>query len=224
MSKKIYYKIESKFPQIRIFKSIYDKIAGKGVPRRYKYLFEIVRENKARNIMEIGTFNGAHAFEMIEEAKKNFRPQEISYYGFDLFELLNNEINVKEFAKVPPSLQEIQYKLKETGANINLYKGHTKDTLPNVIHGLPEMDFIYIDGGHSLETIENDWEYARKVMGLKTVVIFDDYWNRDDSGCKKLVEEMDRNKFNVEILPIQDRFKKDWGTLKINFVKVTRKK
>jgi len=56
-------------------------------PLKYKYLFEIIRNNKCRRIMEIGTWNGEHALQMIEEAKKNFAPNEVEYYGFDLFEL-----------------------------------------------------------------------------------------------------------------------------------------
>lgn len=223
MFKKIYHKIELNFPQIKILKTIYCKIPGKGMPRRYKYLFSTVKENKAKKIMEIGTWTGIHAEGMIEEAKKYYSPNEVEYYGFDLFEMLDRDTGLKEFSIPPPSLEIIQNKLKKTGANIHLYKGYTKDSLPKVINKLPEMDFIYIDGGHSVETIKNDWKYAQKVMGLKTVVIFDDYWNKDDAGCKKIIEKIDKNKFDVKILPIQDKFKKDWGILTINFVKVKKR-
>ena len=223
MLKEQYHRLENKIPFIKILKNIYCKMLGKGMPRRYKYLFKAIRENKARKIMEIGTWRGEHALEMIQEAKKYFAPEEIEYYGFDLFELLDHENSVKEFSIPPPPLEIIQNKLKKTGANIHLYKGYTKDTLPKVINELPEMDFIYIDGGHSIETIKNDWEYAQRLMHENTVVIFDDYWNRDDAGCKKVVEGIDKNNFKVEILPIQDKFKKEWGVLKINFVKVRRK-
>jgi predicted O-methyltransferase YrrM len=224
MIKKIYRKIESKFPQVKVFKSIYSRIPGRGMPRRYKYLVKTVRENKARKIMEIGTWTGIHALEMIEEAKKNYSPEEIEYYGFDLFELLDKNTSLKEFSIPPPSLKEIKEKLEKTGVKINLYQGYTQNTLPALVGKLPKMDFIYIDGGHSLETIKNDWTYAQEFMGQNTVVIFDDYWNRDDAGCKKIIESIDKNKFEVEILPIQDKFKRDWGTLKINFAKVIKKK
>ncbi len=208
---------------IKILKNIYTKIPGKGMPRRYKYLCKTVKENKARKIMEIGTWTGIHALEMIEEAKKNFKPEEIEYYGFDLFEMLDENTSTKEFSIPPPSFKEVEEKLKKTGVHINLYKGYTKDTLAEQVGKLPKMDFIYIDGGHSVETIENDWRYAEMFMGKNTVVIFDDYWNKDDAGCKKIIESIDSNKFDVEILPVQDKFKKDWGILTINFAKITRK-
>jgi len=222
MLKKIYHKIESNFPQIKILKTIYSKLPGKGMPRRYNYLFQTVRENKARKIMEIGTWRGAHAMEMINEAKRFFKPEEIEYYGFDLFELLDDKTSLKEFSIPPPSLKEIKKKLERTGAKVFLYRGYTQETLPMVIDKLPKMDFIYIDGGHSVETIENDWKYAQMVMDKNTIIIFDDYWNRDDAGCKKIIDGIDKNKFRVEILPVQDRFKRDWGILTINFAKVQK--
>lgn len=223
MLKNIYHKVESIFPQIKILKAMYLKIPGRGMPRRYKYLLQTIKENKAKRIMEIGTWRGQHALEMIEEAKKYFPATEIEYYGFDLFELLNDETSKKEFSIPPPSVKEIKRKLEKTGAKINLYKGYSQETLPALVGKLPEMDFIYIDGGHSIETIASDWQYAQKFMGAKTIVIFDDYWNRDDAGCKNIIEKIDKSNFDVKILPIQDRFKKDWGILTINFAQIKRK-
>ena len=170
--------------------------------------------------MEIGTWNGEHALQMIEEAKKNFAPEEIEYHGFDLFEMLDNGTALEEYAKIPPALETVREKLAKTDAKISLYKGCTKETLPKVINNLQKMDFIFIDGGHSIETIENDWRYTQQVMDSHTIVIFDDYWNREDAGCKKVVDAIDKTKYEVKILPIQDKFKKEWGILTINFVQV----
>jgi hypothetical protein len=97
--------------------------------------------------MEIGTWNGEHASQMIEEAKKNFAPEEIEYHGFDLFELLDDKTTSEEYAKIPPTLEAVRKKLAKTDAKISLYKGYTKETLPKVINDLQKMDFIFIDGG-----------------------------------------------------------------------------
>lgn len=219
MIKKIYYKIEPIFPPIKIVKKIYRKWRG---PKRYKYLFEIIKNNRCKRIMEVGTWDGEHASQMIKVAKKNFRPEETEYYGFDLFELLNDEMAQEEYALIPPNLEKVENRLEKTKAKIHLYRGNTNDTLPKVINKLPKMDFVFIDGGHSLETVQNDWKYVQQVMGYHTVVIFDDYWNREDLGCKKVVEGIDRGKFKVNIVPIQDRFKTKQGILTINLVQVQK--
>ena len=177
--------------------------------------------------MEIGTWGGGRAFQMIELAQKYHDKNEVEYYGFDLFEMMNEEIFKKEFSKMPPSMEAVKRKLESTGAKIQLFRGFTKDTMPKVISTLPTMDLVFIDGGHSIDTIENDWYYAQQVMGDNTIAIFDDYWsgdweNREDLGCRSLIEVLDEYKFDVKILPRQDKFKKDWGVLKINFVQVRK--
>ena len=121
----------------------------------------------------------------------------------------------------------VQAKLEPTGAKIHLFRGFTQETMPQTVGTLPKMDFIFIDGGHAHETIANDWLYAQQVMGDKTVVIFDDYWAEGykgdmKDGAKGVVDAIDTTKFKVEVLPIQDRFRHDWGVFKIQFARVTR--
>mgnify|MGYP001564780356 CR=1 FL=1 len=202
------------------------KFGKSSSPKRYAYLYETIRDTKSSKIMEIGTWRGDRAVQMIRAAQETNK--NVSYYGFDLFELMSWEIHEKEISKMPISLEEVSRKLKTTEAAIELYKGFTKDTLPSVITSLPIMDFIYIDGGHSYETIATDWHYAEKLMGPKTVVIFDDYWPdgyKGDkiNGCNRIIEALDRKKFIVELLPVYDQFQKDWGILKIQFVRVRRR-
>jgi predicted O-methyltransferase YrrM len=194
-------------------------------PKRYKYLYYYIEKLKAKNIMEIGTWNGNRAKKMIEIAMKHHQPREIFYFGFDLFEEMTNELYQKEISKIPPSKQTVYDALHTTGANIQLFKGYTADTLPRSIKDLPKMDFVFIDGGHALETIRNDWKYTQQVMGEDTVVIFDDYWNdRMDGGAKPIVDAIDQQLFNVTILPRLDSFNNpDHGVLNIQFAKITRK-
>src|SRR3989344_6541148 len=125
--------------------------------KRYYYLFETIRKTRPKNIMEIGTWNGKRAEEMINEAKSFYPVDKIDYYGFDLFEEMTKEMLEKEISKLPPSVEEIRKKLEKTGVKINLFKGNTLEILPKAVHFLPKMDFIFIDGGHSIETIANDW-------------------------------------------------------------------
>lgn len=215
-------------PQSLAFlKEIYNRLRGAERARRYNYLFEIIRKNRSQRIMEIGIWNGARSLAMIKIAQKFHSPGEVEYYGFDIFELMNEKVFKKEVSKRPPTMEQVQDKLEASGAKIHLFKGFTEETLPKVVHFLPKMDLVFIDGGHSIETIINDWRWTQQIMDSNTVVIFDDYWSgewgkRKDAGCQNIIDVLDRTKFEVKVLPVQDKFKKDWGILKINFVQVKR--
>lgn len=193
-------------------------------PKRYRYLFDTIRQQRSRKIMEIGTWNGRRSVEMITLAQQFHAPSEVEYYGFDLFEQMTPEIYDEELSKKPPTLSEVKTLLEATNARIQLFQGFTQATLPAAVSSLPKMGVIFIDGGHSIETIANDWRYCSQLMDARTIVMFDDYYfDRNDVGCKQVVEQIDRKEYRVEILPRRDRFKKPWGVLSINFVKVVLK-
>lgn len=198
-------------------------------PDRYPNLYKTIKESGATKLMEIGTWNGDHGKEMIITAQLRSPKKKISYYGFDLFELMDKDNFEKEYAKIPPSMNEVKEKLSATGANVKLFKGNTNKTLPENYKKLPKMDFIFIDGGHSVDTIKNDWKYSEKLMHKDTVVIFDDYFrNTEDDvkgvGCQYLIDKLDTKTYEAIILEPECYYKKSWGTLRTSMVKVIKKK
>ncbi len=195
-------------------------------PRRYRNLFRIIHENRCRRIVEIGVWNGVHAQQMIRTAALWYPIETVAYYGFDLFEDLTDEDFEREFSKRPPTLEEVRRRLEVTGAEIHLFKGDTRRTLPESVETIRGADLIYIDGGHSIETIASDWTCMERAINSGTTVIFDDYYLNDEPevrqlGCRSLIDGMDRNKYSVELLQPTDVFEKPWGALKVNMVKVT---
>ena len=87
--------------------------------------------------------------------------------------------------------------LRVTGAPFALYKGDSKDTLLAFTdeYAGPLIDMAFIDGGHSIETIDSDWSLVLKVMNPKGFVVFDDYYvggpiDTTKYGCNELVSEL----------------------------------
>lgn len=191
---------------------------------RYRHLIEEINRCHPRNIMEIGTWNGGTAIKMIEAAAKFTPVENITYHGFDLFEQMSEDLYTEELSKRPPSMGTVQQLLETTGAKIHLYKGNTNEVLPEVLPKLQAMDFVFIDGGHSIQTIANDWDEISKYMHAATVVIFDDYWaDRTDAGCKLVVDNISVKDFRVNVLSTKDNFiNPDFGRLTIQFAKVVR--
>ncbi len=159
---------------------------------RYQVVLDIAETTQPKTIVEIGTYQGETAEALISMAKK-YHDKPI-YWGFDAFGAVDAyELPYSDF----PSLELVRSRLDATGAEIHLVKGNTRQTLKSVAVDSP--DFVFIDGGHSLETIENDWLWVAKQMTDKTVVVFDDYYIGDDTkGCKKLVDSLEN--YNVEAI------------------------
>lgn len=92
--------------------------------------------------------------------------------------------------------------------------------------GTQYVDFVFIDGGHSLETIMKDWMVVQSLMDEKTVVIFDDYYpNTNLIGARNIVEFIvKKGEFNVEYLEPIDHFKfPDGSPQPTQMVKVIRR-
>ncbi|MFQ5890947.1 MAG: class I SAM-dependent methyltransferase, partial [Gemmatimonadota bacterium] len=155
-------------------------------PSRYDSLacvFEGEAVNK-RRIMEIGTYTGSTAGRLLRIALRYEPRPAVHYYGFDLFEELEGETLAREASKRSGrTMEEVRaFLMAEIGLpadNIQLYRGLTRDTLWAALPSLPPMGFIFIDGGHSTDTVANDWEVCRRVMDRQTIVVFDDYYHFD---------------------------------------------
>jgi predicted O-methyltransferase YrrM len=152
----------------------------------HSYLNEFIRENKCRKILEIGVYNGENARSMIKTAIQYVPLHEVEYYGFDFFSHI--------------STNRVGRRLDETGCRYRLYKGNTMDTLPEAVKTLPKMDLIFIDGGKAYREAMSDWENSSLLMHDGTGVFVH---NVDFSGVGRMVDEISRNRYEVEILYVQ---------------------
>lgn len=188
--------------------SVPDWLRRRGI--HYKPMFDYLGEHACTNIMEIGTYNGENAVGMIKTTPAMER--HISYYGFDLFmrehdtTLENTEVTTG-YHKNPGIERVQQYIAQSTSATIRLYQGDSKLTIPKEAQGLPIMDFIYIDGGHSIDTIRADFRNIAPLCDKNTVIFLDDcFMDAPNIGCLFLYNELDRTKWRVERFSEEDRY------------------
>ncbi len=171
-------------------------------PRRYDQLLEEIDVLRPKTILEVGTNDGINASRLFKRASQ-YR-DDVVYFGFDMFESLTDAIFLKEFALTVPSKKNVDKFLERSGCiRRHLFAGNTKETLNAKKAKLPKMDLVFLDGGHSEETVASDWANVQDLLHAGSVVFFDDYPNW---GIGPVVDTIDRKKWDVQILPIEDIF------------------
>ena len=161
---------------------------------RYEQLLKAVRAKQPQAILEVGTWNGQRALEML-----NLSPDS-QYYGFDLFETATPENDAMEMNVKPHHYCDKVFD-RLTGYKVQLIKGNTRETLRWFRQ---KVDFVWIDGGHSVETIRSDWENIKPLLMDDAMVFFDDYYTGPQIdttrfGCNEIVKDLKH-----EVLPDKD--------------------
>src|SRR5512135_127490 len=152
---------------------------------RYDYLIQMVKRQQPTAILEVGTWNGRRALEMLMAAP------DAKYYGFDLFEDATPATDAEEKNVKPHhTLRGVRAYLD--GFDVELHKGNTRETLAAFNE---RVDFVWLDGGHSVETIRSDWENVRRCLMPNATVLFDDYYvgaeiDTTKYGCNEIVKNL----------------------------------
>jgi len=173
-------------------------------------------------MIEVGVWRGDRAIQFLSLARN------LTWYaGFDLFEGMDSETFASERmgACHPQSYEDVKQRL-DTASNgncrIDLVQGSTHSTLSDfALKHAGTFDFIYLDGGHSLETIANDWNCSKQLMSDKGLVVFDDYYLNDTTrGSKPLIDDLLSDKaYRVRFFPVVEDIIDD---LQITMVTVSR--
>lgn len=196
--------------------------------QRYLNIIYLIYKNKPKSILEIGVYKGTRSLEMIKTSL--IFNSKINYYGFDLFEKFyeNESILQDELSKKPYKKSTIKYKLKNL-SNCKLYAGFTQKTLKEFVKTKKKIDFIFIDGGHSIRTIESDWKYVQMLLHKKSIVLFDDFYSNNKKlskkfGCNVIFQnKIYKNKFYMKLLPFTDCFVSNRNKKCIKILKVIKK-
>lgn len=158
-------------------------------PTRYFHVAQEIERAKARILIEVGTWNGDRAIEMMEAALRAVTSAAVVYHGFDLFEKITPEKSKEEMnVKAPNAFGEVSLKLgrwaQGKAVAWKLHQGDTRETLVAFLHwaGAGLADFAWIDGGHSVETIARDWDVCRRLVRPGGIVLFDDYYSGMEPG------------------------------------------
>ena len=178
------------------------------------FLNEILLSNP-KKFLEIGVFQGVTA-RNICELLYEIHGVNFNYIGVDIFEhdeKSKNEVipninfrnPLKQFyyryikKENPYNLISVKKLLKKFEKNVEILKGDSKKILPKI--DLTEVDYVFIDGGHSYETVKSDLNNCKIVIENKGIVLCDDYDLSYAPGVKKAIDEfVYKEQYNIKIL------------------------
>ena len=193
-----------------------------GLKKYFGQIFiDLVKEQNPKNFLEIGVFTGVTARNVCE-LLSSINNNDFFYLGIDLFEdfqeAISNEV-VPEFLVKKQnfsnplkslvynfllkeklnSLDSVSKFLKKFENNIELKKGNSLSILPKT--DLKIFDMIFVDGGHSYETIKFELEIILKNIKNTCLVVCDDYSLQEATGVRKAIDESVReNSCNFKVV------------------------
>jgi len=188
------------------FKFYFRKSSFKKDTKNGLYLLKLINELRPKNFLEIGVLEGVTSRNVCEYLNK-INNGNFNFIGVDLFgdDLIEN--NKKEFTPIsykinnplrwiyfkiilrmnPNSEECVEYLLKKFQKTVKIFKGYSKDILRKI--DLRSIDFVFLDGGHSYETVKEDLNILTSNLKKNSVIICDDY-NINHYGVKKAVDEI----------------------------------
>ena len=179
-----------------------------------------------KNVLEIGVFCGVTAKNTCDFLYK-LNGNNFSYTGIDLFgidqknkrdEIKPNFLKNQKFSNPLKniyynyilkenlnSIKSVKKLLREYSQNIKLIAGDTNKVLKEI--DLQKMDFVFLDGGHSYETVINDLSTLYENMkNQKKVILCDDYGKESHIlEVEKAINDFTKNN-NLKLELIENRF------------------
>ena len=179
-----------------------------------------------KNVLEIGVFCGVTARNTCDLLEK-INGKDFSYIGVDLFgsdqsetkdEIEPTFLKDQKFSNPLKniyynyilrenlnSIESVSKLLKRYSSNIKLIAGDTNKVLKEI--NLQNIDFVFLDGGHSYQTVTSDLSVLYESMrGKNKVILCDDYGEASFiQEVKKAIDDFS-NKNNIKINTIENRF------------------
>jgi predicted O-methyltransferase YrrM len=137
--------------------------------RLAQLLFRLADDMKPRNMIELGTCLGTTSLYLRKAAP-----------GAAMFTLEGCPETARVAAEV----------FKKSGTKgIRQVIGNFDDTLPDVIRGLDQLDFVFVDGNHQKDATLKYFEWCLPKAHENTLLVFDDiYWSRGMKGAWEVIK------------------------------------
>ena len=200
---------------MRKFKLYYRKTSFKKDLESANLFLDQIYKNRPKNFLEVGVFQGVTARNVCEVLKEIYQ-NEFKYIGIDLFSssnlLFDNKEKTLKLSKISNPFKNFYFNflkkenlnskkavsrlLKKFNNNISLYEGYSDKILNSI--DISYIDMVFLDGGHSYETVKKDLKILITKLKKNKIIICDDY-DQKKFGVKRAVDEF-RLEYKIEMV------------------------
>jgi hypothetical protein len=146
-------------------------------PASDRLVYQVIRRQRVRSILEFGIGEAQRALRMIEMARLASPGEEIQYTGIDLFE-------GRSTADGPGvSLKMAHRILSATEAKVRLIPGDPANALARMANTLGHADLVVISAWRDTASLAKAWYYLPRILHPASEVLLEDC---QSGGCPKL--------------------------------------
>ncbi len=127
-------------------------------PSSDRVLYQAIRRNQARKILELGIGTGSRAARLIWMAQRHQAPGEVRYVGFDPFE-------ARTAWDGPGITLKLAYRtLRATGARVQLLPGEPLAVLAQAANNVGPVDLLIFSARLDPNLLAETWFYVPRLL------------------------------------------------------------
>jgi predicted O-methyltransferase YrrM len=158
-------------PSIRVSMSPIRPIDGNMSAQEVLILSSLIKSYNPRTILEIGTFNGLTTHHMALNSSDETKIHTLDLENLTNFSQKNSSDEDLKFI----SCKEKKQKVYALSLEKNKIQEHVGNSLDYDFLHFQQPNFIFIDGGHSYQIVENDTCKSLNILSSKGIIVWHDY-------------------------------------------------
>jgi predicted O-methyltransferase YrrM len=203
--RQIFKLVEDKFPDqnVEVTLIMPPSAIGSLLTLESSLLVALLKITEARNIFEIGTYNGNTALLFANNSHADavvttldLPPEDIEMHDaskLDLADAVQNDQFLRQIFKTQGAfyLNRCSHVIRSKVRLLN----ENSNTFDPVVHGLVgTQDIVFIDGGHDYNTVKNDTLKAFQMAKPDSVIIWHDYLSKIHTEVEVYLSELGAEK------------------------------
>lgn len=101
----------------------------------------------------------------------------------------------------PACVDLARFNIQKAGLqNVQVIQGNFDEILPKVVENIPQIDYVFFDGNHSMEATLRYFKECKKKAHNNSIFIFDDInWSMDMQECWEMIKRDEDVRVSIDL-------------------------